>query len=315
METLAERTTRPPGTAFNAGEIENSSSGVSWAAIIAGGVASTSLALILLTLGVGLGLSSLSPWSNTGASAATIGVVAIIWLIFTHIAASGMGGYLAGRLRTKWAGIHTDEVYFRDTAHGFLAWAVASVVAAALLGSVMTSIVGGSVKAAGAAASTVASTAASGLAQAQGQSSNVMDYFADSLFRSDHPARDSNDGSGRIEAGRILSTALTHGALDPADKAYLAQVISARTGLPELDAAKRVDDTFARARAEAAKAEAAAKQAADAARKAAAHSALWMFVALLSGAFAASYAATWGGRRRDHVNVTARGLNPVLAPQ
>ena len=315
MATSAEPTARPSGTILDAGAIENCSSGISWAAIIAGGVASAALALILLTLGVGLGLSSLSPWSNAGASAATIGLVAIIWLIFTHVAASGMGGYLAGRLRTKWAGIHTDEVYFRDTAHGFLAWAVASVVGAALLGSVMTSIVAGGVKAAGAAASTIASATASGLGQAQGQGSGLMDYFSDALLRSDHPATDSNDASGRTEVTRIFSTGLEHGALDPADKAYLAKVISARTGLAELDAAKRVDDTFARARTEAAKAEAAAKQAADTARKAAAHSALWTFVALLCGAFAASYAATWGGRRREHVNITSRGRNPVLAPQ
>ena len=101
MNPLAERTT------YRTGEVENLSSGVSWAAIIAGGFASASLSLILLTLGVGLGLSSLSPWSNAGISLTTVGMVAIIWLILTHIAASGLGGYLAGRLRIKWAGIHT----------------------------------------------------------------------------------------------------------------------------------------------------------------------------------------------------------------
>lgn len=298
MDTLAERTT------YRTGEVENISSGVSWAAIIAGGLASASLSLVLLTLGVGLGLSSLSPWSNAGISATTIGMVAIIWLILTHIAASGLGGYLAGRLRIKWAGIHTDEVYFRDTAHGFLAWAVASVVAAALLGSAMTSIIAGGAKAAGATAATIASTTASGLAQAQSQAGNPLAYFADSLLRSDHPATDGDDGSGRAETGRILTTSLQHGTLEPADKAYLAKLISARTGLGQSEAEKRVDDTFGRAKAEAAKLEAAAKEAADAARKAAARSALWMFVALLCGAFAASLAATWGGKRRDHVNVT-----------
>jgi hypothetical protein len=254
-----------------------------------------------------------SPWSSAGASAKTIGMVAIVWLIFTHIAASGMGGYLAGRLRTKWQGVHTDEVYFRDTAHGFLAWAVAVVVAAALLGSVTTSILGKGIDAAGATASTIATTAGTGLVQAQGQSSNVMEYFSDSLFRSDHPATDSGDASARTEVGRILATGLEHGALESADKSYLARVIAVRTGLAESDAERRVDATFARAKAEAAKAVEAAQEAADATRKAAAHSALWMFVALLAGAFAASYAATWGGRRRDYVGVATR--HPALAPQ
>jgi hypothetical protein len=224
-----------------------------------------------------------------------------------------MGGYLAGRLRTKWQGIHTDEVYFRDTAHGFLAWAVASVAAAALLGSVITSIVTGGVKAVGATASTLATTAASGVAESQGQGNNLTGYFSDVLFRSDHPASDSNDAAGRSEVARILFTALEQGTLDPADKAYLAKLVSARTGLSELDASKRVDDIFARAKAAAAQAEAKAKEAADVARKAAAHATLWTFVALLCGAFGASYAATWGGRRRDDVNVAVRTRNPALA--
>jgi len=287
-------------------------SAVSWAAVIAGGVASASLALILLTLGVGLGLGSMSPWASAGASAKTIGMVAIVWLIFTHIAASGMGGYLAGRLRTKWQGAHTDEVYFRDTAHGFLAWAFAAVVAAALLGSATTSILGKGIDVAGATASAVATTAGAGLAaQAQGPN-DVMEYFSDSLLRSERPATGSGDASSRAEVGRILATSLAHGAMDAPDRAYLAKVVAAHTGLSEADADTRVNAIFARAKAEAAKAVETAQEAADAARKAAAHTALWMFVALLAGAFAASYAATWGGRRRDYAGITTR--QPALAP-
>lgn len=92
---------------------EANASGVSWSAVFAGGATTAALALILLALGTGLGLSSISVWSNTGASATTIGAAAIIWLIAMEIISSSLGGYLAGRLRTKWATIHTDEVYFR----------------------------------------------------------------------------------------------------------------------------------------------------------------------------------------------------------
>src|SRR5476649_1162224 len=107
-------------TAGNAGfAAEVGTAAVSWGAIIAGGVGAAALSLILLILGMGLGLSSVSPWTDRGVTATTFGVSTILWLTFTQLAASGMGGYLAGRLRSAWLDVHTDEVYFRDTAHGF----------------------------------------------------------------------------------------------------------------------------------------------------------------------------------------------------
>src|ERR1700680_921970 len=120
---------------------EASSSGVSWAAVLGGATVAAATSLILLALGTGVGLSSVSPWSNAGASASAVSQTAIAWLIVSQIIASAMGGYLAGRLRTKWVNTHTDEVYFRDTAHGFLVWAVGLVIAAAFLASAATAIV------------------------------------------------------------------------------------------------------------------------------------------------------------------------------
>src|SRR6185436_4363413 len=116
-------------------------------AIVAGAAAAAALSLILLILGTGLGFSVVSPWSHDGISATAFGMSTILWLTFTQLAASGLGGYLAGRLRTKWAAAHPDEIYFRDTAHGFLAWAVATLATAALLTSVIGAIIGGGVKA------------------------------------------------------------------------------------------------------------------------------------------------------------------------
>ena len=153
---------------------ESYSSGISWAAVIAGAFVAASLWLILLSLGTGLGVSSVSPWSNLSASASTIGKAAILWLIITEIIASSMGGYLAGRLRTKWATIHTDEVYFRDTAHGFLVWAVGLVITASFLASAATSMVG--------SAGTLRSPSLSASAVA-----DPNEYFIDKLFRPDHP--------------------------------------------------------------------------------------------------------------------------------
>ena len=262
---------------------EANSSGVSWAAVIGGGFVTATLSLILLALGTGLGLSSVSPWSNVGVSASTIGTAAILWLIFMQIISSSMGGYLAGRLRTKWANIHTDEVYFRDTAHGFLAWAVALVITAAFLAAAAASMVGAT------ASSAAGGTGRATGVQAEGREFDPNEYFIDTLFRSESAKPDSNSTSVRGEAGRIFANALRQGDIS-ADKSYLAQLVAARTGLSQADAEKRVSDVFARA-----------QQTADTARKTVAHSLLWAFLALLIGAFCASFAATIGGRQRDHV--------------
>jgi hypothetical protein len=265
---------------------EANSSGVSWAAVIGGAFVAATLSLILLALGTGIGFSAVSPWTNAGASASTIGGGAIVWLILMQIISASMGGYLAGRLRTKWSNIHTDEVYFRDTAHGFLAWAVALVITAAFLASAATSMLGVS-----------ASSGSGGAGMATSAQPGTRDvdpngYFIDTLFRSDSPNLDSNSASVRGEVGRIFANALRQGEIPAKDKGYLTQLIVARTGLNQADAQNRVSEVFA-----------AAQQAADVARKTVAHSLLWAFLALLIGAFCASLAATIGGRQRDHVVV------------
>jgi hypothetical protein len=109
---------------------ESSQSATSWGAIAAGGIASAAFTLFLVELVAGLGLVMVSPWSNQGASASTLSVAGGIGLILMAVMASALGGYIAGRLRTRWVGIKTDEVYFRDTAHGLLAWAVGTIILA-----------------------------------------------------------------------------------------------------------------------------------------------------------------------------------------
>jgi hypothetical protein len=265
---------------------EANASGISWAAVIGGAFVAAALSLILLALGTGVGFSSISVWSNVGASVSTIETADISWLIVLQIVSSSMGGYLAGRLRTKWASVHTDEVYFRDTAHGFLAWAVALVITAAFLASAATSMVGARTP-----------SPALGVAAAEGVQPDLGDldpngYFIDMLFRSDGAKPDPNVAAVRGEAGRIFANALRQREIPPADKSYLTQLVATRTGLTEPNADKRVSEVLL-----------AAQQAADTARKVIAHSLLWAFLALLIGAFCASFAATIGGRQRDHVVV------------
>lgn len=276
-------------------------SGVSWGAIFAGAAAAAALSLILVLLGFGLGFSAVSPWANEGVSAKGLGISTIVWLAFTQIVASGLGGYIAGRLRVKWAYMHTDEVYFRDTAHGFLAWCVATLVTATLVAGSVSGIVSGGVQAGASIVGGAANTATQAMGTAAGNTnSDQYGYFVDSLFRDDRPAAVSDDAA-RGTVTRIFVRSLSDGQLSAEDRTYLAQMVAQRTNLTQADAERRVDEVYARTQKAVADAKTAAQQAADTAAKVAAWTTLWMFVALLIGAFMASLAATYGGRRRDAV--------------
>jgi len=296
-----------PTAALSITAQETTASAVSWAAVLAGAFVASAFSIVLFALGAGIGLGSISPWSTNNPSPTTFGVLAAAWLIAVQLFSSGTGGYLAGRLRTRWVSTHTDEVYFRDTAHGLLVWAVGAAVSALLLGSALSSVASG-VSRAGAAAVQAAGTAVSGpAAQAVGQTgSNTASpdaYFTDMLFRTDHPSATGDTAAAEAEMGRIFARALASGDLPPADKTYAAQVVASRTGLSRADAEKRVTDVFDQAKTAAAQAADKAKEAADLARKTGVYVALWAFVSLLVGAFAASYMATVGGRARDDVSL------------
>ena len=283
-----EQTLRSPSETTPAAA---ATSAASWGAIFAGAAGAAGLSLILLFIGTGLGLSSVSPWSHDGVSAGTLGASAIVWLSFTQLAASAVGGYLAGRLRTKWVRVHTHEVYFRDTAHGFITWAVATLAAATILTSVAGAILGGGVKA-GAAAAAVTGTA----------DAETLGYYVDTTFRSTpgHPIpAGSGDPGATAALDRIYLHALAGPGLTTEDVRAGGELVSARTGLTREQAEERVTDTYAALKAKLETAAAKAKEAADEARKASAYAALWFAIALLIGAFTASLAATFGGRLRD----------------
>ena len=299
------------GTALERPPAAAARSAVSWGAVFAGAAAAAALSLILLLLGTGLGLSSVSPWSTEGIDASTFGVSSILWITFMQLAASAMGGYLAGRLRTKWVDVHTDEVYFRDTAHGLLAWAVATLGTAALLTSVIGAILGGGLQAGAAAVGGAASAAVSGAtgagAQAEsapGEAQGPMAYFVDSLFRADAEARRGDEtpeqsAAALGEVTRIFANAIRTGSLPDQDVRYVGQVVAERTNLTQQEAEQRVRQVFTTLQTALNDAETAAREAADAAREASSYAALWLFISLLAGAFIASWMATFGGRQRD----------------
>jgi hypothetical protein len=210
----------PDGTAVIG---DSHSIGISWAAIFAGAAGAAALSLILVILGFGLGLSSVSPWANSGVSAGAIGVSTIVWLAFTQLAASGVGGYLAGRLRVRWSNVHTDEVYFRDTAHGFLAWAIASLVTAAFLTSAVTAAAGGTLHAGAAVAQGTAQAGATtgGLTRNSPASSDTLGYYVDTLFRADQAPVTQLDPATRVEVAKVFANDVRQGNLPADDKHYL----------------------------------------------------------------------------------------------
>jgi hypothetical protein len=258
--------------------LEPAVAGVSWPAVLAGAITSCALTLVLLSLGAGLGFSVVSPWSSSGVSATTFEIGTGLYFIVMAMISSALGGYLAGRLRSRWIGVPTTEVHFRDTAHGFLAWALASVLGAILLASPAASLLG---------------SATSGAVQAvsSSQAAGPMDGYVDTLLRPNNPAAENtaNSGDTRRELTRLFTTDFRNGA-EPstADRSYVAKVVAARTGLSPADADKRVSDVIMQVKTDL-----------DKARKTAMQLAIWLTLSLFIGAFSASLAATEGGGLRD----------------
>ncbi len=269
----------PRPESYEIDDTEDSCSAVSWPAIWAGTFAAVAISLILFALGSGMGFAAASPWHAKTAMHFTC--IAGVWLIITQWLSSAFGGYLRGGVRTKWVGGHTHEVFFRDTAHGFLTWAVATVAVTGifLLAASAAGIGAAHMKDAGSRQET------------SRQSDSWADpsaYYVDSLYRTNRSGGATVDADTKAETNRIFARSLREGWLSDADRTYLAQLVSMHTGLVMPDAEKRVDEVTAQAR-----------QDADDARKAAAKVAIFTFLSMLIGAFIASVAAALGGKLRD----------------
>jgi hypothetical protein len=279
--------------------IESGSPALAWGPVIGGAVAASATTMLLLLLGAGVGLTMVSPWAGESASFTAVSVTAAIWFVVVQWLSSALGGYLTGRLRTKWVGIHTDEVFFRDTAHGFMSWALATVVVAGLAGSAFTSLVGAGAQAVGSAAST-ATVAAAAASEDGGNAS--MGYFTDTLLRPQEIRANaqSDDGAAAAEISRILLNGAAVGEVPEADRAYMAAIVASRAGLTPEEARARVDATLAQIN----DAKVKAQQTADDARQIGATTAMLGALSLLVGAFIASVAAALGGRQRDDEEVT-----------
>jgi hypothetical protein len=259
----------------NEGVTERSVPAITSRAVVGGAIAALAVTLILFSVGSGLGFAAASPWGDVGRTAEKLGVAAAIWVVVVQWIASAAGGYLSGRLRTRWYGVPAHESHFRDTAQGFLAWALATLVVAFV----------------GAA---LAEGAPSASAAAASKAAAAIAYDTDMLFRT--PTGDQNAiAPAKAEAFRLLTAGALHGGPSAADHDYLVASVSARAGVSPADATQRVDAVIASERQAAADAAAAA----DKARHAAASLSFLTALAMLVGAFIASVAGALGGLERD----------------
>lgn len=270
---------------------------VEWGAIIAGAITAAAISFVLLTFGTATGLSATSPWPNSGLSPKMLASIAVFWILAQQIGAFMIGGYIAGRLRSRWSEGDVEEAELRDGLHGALVWAVGIALGAVLFAFATTS-----------AAKTAADVTSRTVTAATTSNLDLVSYYADVLLRT--TGRQATPGTQaaprgepvspelRAELVRLLGRALTNGSLAEADKSYLASLVAQRTGLNQQEAEKRVNDTFAEANR-------AVREAADKARRAAVLTGFVTAASLLISLAAACWAAQRGGHHRD-TNVPAR---------
>lgn len=275
---------------------------VAWQAIIGGAVITIAVSIVLLILGSALGFATVSPWPGSGASLPAFTGIMAFWLIVTQWGASALGGYITGRLRGRYHRVHNSEVFFRDTAHGFISWAVATLFTALFLTTLISNIVGGAAQGAGKAALFAGHEAArqnNGKPAAQGAATHPQfgntGYYIENLYRSDKPNNAGISADNRTETNIIVGRAYFENNFNEEDKNYLKQLVIRQTGVNDAEASRRVDRLVNQIAIDKAK----AKEATDKARKAASLLSFTIALSMALGAFIASVAAGMGGIHRD----------------
>jgi hypothetical protein len=280
---------------------------VEWGAVLAGGAMAAAISFVLLTFSTAIGLSFVSPWADVGASTKVIASLAVFWVMAQQIGAAMVGGYIAGRMRSRWGEPTEHEVEFRDGLHGGLVWAIGVIISAALVLSTAGAVARTGTEAAGRVASAATANA------------DPLAYQADVLLRSGGTrapgvtpgavapsgpqAAGTQNADQRAEVVRILARSVAAGGLSEPDRSYLVGVVAQRSDLPQPEAEKRVNDAYAEAGR-------AAKEAADKARRAAVVTGFVTAASLLVALGAAWWAAQRGGHHRDN-SVPARFFTPA----
>jgi hypothetical protein len=207
-------------------------------------------------------------------ASAALAILSGLYLIIQAVVSFGVGGYIAGRTRTAGAASHIGEIEHRDGVHGLAAWALAVV-----LGTLLATLVGSAALTRSNASLPAARTSAA---------EPLLSYELDRLFRPVRRAANLDLAAERAEAGRILLTSSSHSGMANEDRAYLAQLVAATTGLAGPDAEKRADTAIANAHTAIARS-----------RRSTVILGFSVAAALLLGAVTAWTAAAAGGRHRD----------------
>lgn len=274
---------------------------IDWRSIVAGAMAAAALSVVLFGFGSALGLSLASARPYAGLPPTGIAILSALWLALVYVSTFAAGGYLAGRLRIPVSTV-SKEREFRDGAHGFLVWALGTLVGAYLIATTLSSATSKTVDAAARVAETAGQVTIG--TTTNGAITDLLAYNVDKMIRpglaptssATQPALAPRDVSDVV---RIFGVSITDGTLASNDKEYLASIVSARTGIPAVDAGKRVDETYAALVSKKADLEAKARSAAETARKAAVLTAFLAAAIALAGLLAAAWAASCGGRDRD----------------
>jgi hypothetical protein len=295
---------------------------IEWGPIVVGALGAAAISFVLLTFGSALGLSAVSPYPYRGVSATTFFIIAGLFAALVQVVSFSAGGYLAGRLRSPWAGGTEGERHFRDGAHGFAVWALGIVFGAAVLASGVSGVL----KTATESAAMVSSGAAAGATQgaASRLSMEPVDLATDYLMRpapvaagaappagtagtagaptplgagaaDQRPAAMAEAPVDRTAITRVFTTNLKNDQIAARDRTYLAQVVARQTGMSQADAEKRVDEAYAEAKS----AEQKARDLANEARKKAILIAFLTAATMAIACAAACVAAGLGARDRD----------------
>ena len=289
----------PPNTA--------GTSFVEWGAVIAGGVMAAAISFVLLTFGTAIGLSFVSPWQEAGAPSKMVASLAVFWTISQQIGALIAGGYIAGRMRSRWAEKNADETEFRDGLHGGLVWAVSVVITAFLVLSTAGAVVKTATDAAGrVAAASVDPMAYQIDAMLRPAAGTRSPSSATAVPGSTSGARSgtASDAELRGELTRTFARAVTNGTFGDDDRKYVASVVAQHTGLTQEEAERRITTAYNEASR-------LAKETAEKARRAALLTGFVTAAALLVSLAAAWWSAIKGGDHRDK-SIPARF---VMAPR
>jgi hypothetical protein len=216
---------------------------VDWGAIIAGAILASAITFVLLTFGSAIGLTVTSPFKGEGLRGTALAVAIPLWVLVVEIFSFIAGVYLAGRLRRRIPDATEAEAEMRDAWHGLLVWALGTLIGAYLAASALSGVARGAAEAARTAGSSAVTASTAGAPGTAATASDPLGYVADKLLRSETYAVTTADP----EASRAEVAAGTVSGEVPADdRAYVARLVAARTGLSQSDPEKRVDECWPR---------------------------------------------------------------------